>query len=55
MRLTVVCLLLVLASVIMLAQVPRIDAWEKARSYPYGRICHSILSLGKDTCRVAGH
>ena len=31
--------------------VPRINAWEKANAYPYGKMCNSIFTGYADTCR----
>lgn len=40
MKTTVSILLILMALAIAgLASVPRINAWEKANNYPYGKLC----------------
>lgn len=38
------------ALVLLLASTPRIQAWERANGYPYGRMCQSIFTAYVDTC-----
>lgn len=49
---SLVALALILSTAIVaLVNVPRIQAWEKANGYPFGRMCHSIFTGYADTCR----
>lgn len=34
-----------------IGMLPTVNDWEKGHHYPYGRMCHSILTLYQDTCK----
>jgi hypothetical protein len=42
--------LVVVGLAVLAASLPSIHAWEKARGYPYGKMCNSVFTGYVDTC-----
>ncbi len=50
MRATILALAWTAVVAVLLGAQPAINAWERSRGYPYGRMCDSIFTGFEDTC-----
>lgn len=54
MRMSLIIGALVATAVVALTHMHDIHAWEKANSYPFGKMCNSVFTLYVDTCKREG-